>query len=110
MDIRRDQLATLLVELEQELQRLALWSSATPEPAALASNMPFCCDCLDLHQWLQWLFIPRIKHMLENDLALPTQCNVASYAEESWGKLALPRGDLITLIKRIDHLLSDQSA
>ncbi|WP_258876037.1 YqcC family protein, partial [Pseudomonas aeruginosa] len=30
-------------------------------PEALASPEPFCVDTLALEQWLQWIFLPRMK-------------------------------------------------
>lgn len=109
MDKLHDQLAALLLELEQELQRLALWGSTAPTPTALASSMPFCCDSMELSQWLQWIFIPRLHHLLAMNLSLPTQCSVANYAEENWATMIPPPVDLLTVIKRIDGLLSNQS-
>ena len=74
-------LPDLLIRLEQELSRLDLWSDLPPDRQALASTQPFCHDTMPLASWLQWVFIPQIKQLIESGSPLPGSCSIAPIAE-----------------------------
>lgn len=76
------EIATLLLELEAELRRAELWQDEWPSEEALASTQPFCVDTLTLPQWLQFLFLPRMRYLVEAELPLPQDCGIAPMAEE----------------------------
>lgn len=95
-------LADLLLRIEAELRRMRLWEAETPSAEALNSITPFCADTLHFSQWLQWLFVPRMKQILEQSLPLPQQCDIHTYVEQQC------KGDceqLLKLIKRFDELV-----
>jgi uncharacterized protein YqcC (DUF446 family) len=99
-------LEDLLQAVECELQRLDLWEQLPPSDHALASDAPFAVDCLTPVQWLQWVFIAKMRLLLANDLALPKDAAIAAYFEY-WamgqhGELAV----LLNTIRRIDSLLN----
>lgn len=100
-------MADLLLELETELRRIGLWSDETPDVDLLGSTVPFAADKLDLEQWLQWVFIPQIKRMIESDLALPGRCDIHPYAEERMKQITVPSITLLDVIRRIDRHISD---
>ena len=94
-----DQLDALVVEL----QRLGLWDNAPPPATALASGAPFCHDTLAFHQWLQWLFIPRLRQMIAQRAPLPGTCNIAPMAELSYAEAVWDNDELIELLRAIDQ-------
>jgi len=100
-------LASQLDALTDELQRLQLWSSAPPPASALASTTPFCHDTLSFHAWLQWLFIPRVRELIDAHAPLPPDCNIAPMAELSFGEAEWDSRELIELLRAIDQLFSD---
>ena len=106
MSVARDELRQQLRALEVELRRLGLWLAQPPSAAALRSPEPFCIDTLSLDQWLQWLLIPRLNALLDGQLPLPTQCSVHGMAEESFQALDDGNRRLLTLINRIDQLVT----
>ena len=61
MDSRLPAVAQQLLLIERELRTLDMWSVEPPVPEALASVEPFCVDTLRFEQWLQWIFLPRMK-------------------------------------------------
>lgn len=65
MDGRFPQVAEQLLLIERELRVLGWWSESPPSAQALASREPFCVDTLEFQQWLQWIFLPRMKVILE---------------------------------------------
>lgn len=76
----------LLEALELELRALDVWQSLPPSAQALASTQPFAIDTMDLHQWLQWIFIPRMYALIDADAALPKACGIQPMLE-TWGDL-----------------------
>jgi len=103
-----DVINSLLIQLETELKQQLLWSSSAPADAALASTTPFCCDTLRLEQWLQFVFLPKLRSLLQAGQPLPAKVSVLPYAEEAFkaqGQRLLP---LLKLIAQIDYTLTAQ--
>ena len=70
-----------LQQLEQVLKTVQLWQETSPSPAELSSTLPFCLDTLTLSQWLQFIFIPRVQHLLDQQLPIPAMA-ITPYAEQ----------------------------
>lgn len=99
--------ADLLMEIEKELRQLQLWDLAMPSPEALASTQPFAVDTLNFPQWLQFIFLPKLYFMIEQQAALPSTCGVAPMAEEYFQLLPLYSAPLIGHLQQIDRVLSE---
>lgn len=100
------QVQSLLMDLEGHLRSIQCWDVEPPADEALASEQPFCIDTLEFYQWLQWVFIPRLLWMIEQETQLPDKCGIAPMAEE-WGKTKqLPTAGLVAVLEQIDVLLS----
>jgi uncharacterized protein YqcC (DUF446 family) len=99
------ELAQLLDDLEAELRAQDFWSDVPPSPEALASGQPFAVDTLSLPEWLQWIYIQRLRALIEARLPLPTGALVKPYAEEALKQEKRPTGQLLMLIDRIDDYL-----
>jgi len=95
-------LAELLDDLQTELTRLDLWEATPPPPAALASPLPFCVDTLRFTQWLQWVFIPRTRAVLEGAAALPARSGIRPMAEEALAGCPWDTASLIAIVGAID--------
>ncbi|MEZ8825811.1 YqcC family protein [Vibrio amylolyticus] len=78
------QLFLLLDELQQELNKKQLWQAERPSQAALNSTQPFAVDTLNPEQWLQWIFIPKIRTLIDQNSTLPTGFSIAPYFEQAW--------------------------
>ena len=104
----RTQVAEVLIDIEAELRRLDQWDKIPPSTEALASTQPFCVDTLTLPQWLQFIFLPTIYRMLEEDEPLPQRCGIAPMAEEFFRGSGLAIGGLVDALLRIDELLSEE--
>ncbi|MBE2898245.1 YqcC family protein [Pasteurellaceae bacterium 20609_3] len=97
---------TQLSALEAALVALELWQSQPPEPSRLASQEPFAIDTLEPHEWLQWIFIPRMRALLEAQAALPRNFAISPYIEEAMKETAqLER--ILTPIYALEALLND---
>lgn len=84
MDARLSALAEQLLLIERELRVSGLWSLEAPTAEALASEQPFCVDTMNFEAWLQWLFLPRMKALLESAGPLPSASGIRSMAEECY--------------------------
>ncbi|AWN14617.1 hypothetical protein SALB1_0410 [Salinisphaera sp. LB1] len=60
-----------------------LWHDEVPAPApaAMASRTPFCADTLTFTQWLQFIFVPRMRDLIEAGGPLPAASGIAVMAE-----------------------------
>ena len=72
---------------------------------ALASQQPFCVDSLTFEEWLQWVFLPRLKNMLEANAPLPTASGIAAMAEQVFVGRALEVKGLIAALEEFDRLI-----
>ena len=103
-------IADVLLELEAEMRTLGWWEEEKPPAKALASQQPFCVDQLAFEQWLQWIFLPRMKAIIEAGDPLPTQSGIYVYAEECLRHHGSRSVHLLALLKRFDELVMLQAS
>ncbi|MDW7547806.1 MULTISPECIES: YqcC family protein [Pseudoalteromonas] len=70
-----------LDELEACLKAAGLWQDSPISAEALSSVEPFCCDTMAFEQWLQFVFLNKIRDMVAKGEALPTNMAIAPMAE-----------------------------
>ncbi len=100
--------AEVLIDIEKELRELRLWDSEMISEEALASEQPFAVDTMTFPQWLQFIFLPRMYFIIEQQLQLPGNCGISPMAEEYFSVLNLPSLPLIVHLQKIDALLTGQ--
>lgn len=98
----------LLDNLEHYLKQLQLWQQELPSLQALNSNAPFCCDTLSFEQWLQFIFIPKMRQLIELDVPLPASMTLLPMAEQSWQGQLSQYQDLLEIIRGFDQLFVAQ--
>ncbi len=101
-----DAVHALLTAIASELKQQQLWSTKSPDAAAMTSTLPFCCDTLSVQQWLQFILLPRLKAMLDAGQPLPDKISVLPYAEEAFKAQGPRLQHLLRLIGRLDRALS----
>ncbi|MFF7710483.1 YqcC family protein [Pseudomonas sp. NPDC007930] len=106
MDRRVPQLADHLLLIERELRLQGWWEAQPPADHLLASQEPFCVDTLAFEQWLQWVFLPRMKAILERDLPLPSASGILAMAEMSWQDRPQASQRLRAALQQFDKLIS----
>ena len=104
----RTEVAEVLIDIEAQLRQLGQWDKIPPSTEALASSQPFCVDTLTLPQWLQFIFLPTLYEMLEQDQALPERCGIAPMAQEYFRDAELATEELVIALETIDELLSKE--
>jgi len=108
-DTRYIPLGSLLIDIECELRRGGFWQQESPSAEALASIEPFAVDTLDFHQWLQFIFLPRMRELIETRDALPSQSNITAMAEIVWAD-NLHATTVIAVLRQFDETLNQPSA
>lgn len=104
------EISEALLAIEAELRFLALWENEPPSADDLLSNQPFCCDTLDFPQWVQWVLLPRMWHIIEHSGPYPSRCGIYGYAEEWSMYQDADCLALLNLIKRFDALIEARAA
>lgn len=106
-DGKVSKLADCLLRVEAHMRMIGEWSPVPPSDEALASTEPFCVDTLMFTEWLQFVFLVRMKELVERDAPLPSVSGIAPMAEEHFRSRSQPVARLIAELAVIDELLSD---
>lgn len=96
----------LLEQMQVEMERLALWQATPPTAEQFQSDMPFCMNTMACSQWLQWVYIARLKALIEASRRLPRGAQVHPYAEEAFKGEGLESKALLDMIAQLDKLLA----
>lgn len=101
-----DRVTDSLLQLELELRQLQVWEFSPPAESALQSSEPFCLDTLEFTQWLQFVFLPKMKALVEGGQPLPSVSGIAPMAEEHFRGRQQSSLRLIRALEQMDRLLS----
>ena len=101
-----DQVTDGLLQIEIELRQLGVWQTESLPPEAFQSTQPFCLDTMDFTQWLQFVFVDRMKVLIEGGHRLPEVSGIAPMAEEHFRGRPESGRALIRELEVMDRLLS----
>lgn len=99
-------LSLLIDKLQFNMQTENLWSHSQPDDSALASALPFAVDTLRFEQWLQYIFIVKMKALLTQDLPLPNSLTISPMAEQSFSERNILAPLTLQSLKQIDMLFN----
>ncbi|HGY9626421.1 YqcC family protein [Pseudomonas putida] len=105
MEQRILDIADHLLLIERELQVQGWWSAETPTAEALASVVPFAVDTMAFEQWLQWIFLPRMKLIIEQGHPLPNASGILVMAETVFVDRPEQSRELRRLLAAFDQLI-----
>ena len=97
------EISSLLIDLEAVMRNSGLWSESPPSAAALRSTQPFCVDTLELAQWLQFIFLPRMYGLLEAGAGMPEKCEIKPVVEEG---IRNPSAELLRVVAALDEAIT----
>lgn len=106
MDARISRVAEHLLLIERELLLLGWWTAQPPAEEALSSQQPFCVDTLAFEQWLQWIFLPRMKQIIEQNEPLPAVSAIKEMGEMAFAGRSEQTGGLLELLGAFDQLIA----
>src|SRR4051812_4328623 len=75
-----DRIAAKADEIEAEVKRLGWWQPDPIPAAALRFRQPFAADTMTFRQWLQFVFLPKVRDMVRRRQAVPNASTVGSHA------------------------------
>lgn len=99
-------LGNMLDSIEQELRVLDKWDETQPQSEMLCSSEPFSVDRLEPSQWLQWIFLPKMRMLISENRSIPKPFSITEYFEESY-KDESDKKNLLILLKEMDKMIND---
>ena len=66
--------------IEAEMRLAGLWSHTRPPDAAFSFTRAFGADTMAFEQWLQFVFLPRVRDLLRTHGEFPPHSDVGAYA------------------------------
>ncbi|WEL54873.1 YqcC family protein [Pseudomonas kermanshahensis] len=99
-------IADHLLLIERELKVQGWWGDEPPSDEALESTVPFAVDTMTLEQWLQWIFLPRMKIIIELGHPLPSASGILVMAETVFTDRPEQSRELRRLLAEFDQLIA----
>ena len=101
-----DLLTDGLLQIEIELRQLGVCQAEPPPQEAFQSTQPFCLDTMEFLQWLQFVFLERMKVLVEHNHPLPSASGIAPMAEEHFRGRPESGQGLVKALEEMDRLLT----
>lgn len=98
----------LLDDLQEKLENHGYWQDLPPTDDALASDEPFAIDMLTCTEWLQWVFITKMRYLIIHQLPMPMSMVIAPYVNEALINMT-GSSDIIKVCAEIDALFHLQN-
>ena len=105
-----DRVTDGLLKIELELRELEVWEHEPLPDEAFQSTQPFCLDTMEFTQWVQFVFLDRMKTLVEAGHSLPSVSGIAPMAEEHFRGRPESGDGLIQALENMDQLLSGAGA
>ena len=102
--VDQNKLSLYLEQLRDELIAETLWLEEELDENKYNSTAPFCCDTMAFHEWLQFVFLPKMQYMIDNNLELPSSLAIAPMGEVEYRAELKERENLIKILNKIDSL------
>lgn len=102
--VDQNKLRLYLEQLRNELIAETLWLEEELDENKYNSSAPFCCDTMEFHEWLQFVFLPKMQYMIDNNLELPSSLAIAPMGEVEYRAELKERENLIKILNKIDSL------
>ncbi len=95
----------LLNELEAALVTHGLYTPQRPAPEAFNSTQPFFYDTMSFPCWLQYVFIEKMRLVIQAQGPLPKPCNIAEMGQ-MYGVQAHFPSELVAVLQQIDDCIN----
>lgn len=90
----------IIAEIEAEMRRIGLWQAAPLQPEQYQFSKAFAMDTMTFSQWLQFIFIPRVRDCAASGI-FPSTSQVSNQAIREFE--GMPEAShLVTLISEFD--------
>ena len=96
----------LMDDIQRCLQQSGHWQTIPPTVEKMQSQAPFSIDTLTFLEWLQWVYLARLRAIIDAGSDLPSGALVAPYAEEALKADGVLIDNLLPLIHQLDSALA----
>ncbi len=93
--------AIKIAAIEDAMKRAGFWQSSPLDPAKMDFNQAFAADTMTFMQWLQFVFVARVKQIIENKEEFPSTSMVGTQAIREFDGWA-EAGELVSLLCEFD--------
>src|SRR5258708_987613 len=97
-----------LAAIEAEMRRIGMWQAEPLPEAAYAFQEAFAMDTMAFAQWLQFVFIPRVKSIIEAQGEFPSSSSVGAQAIREFDGYD-EAAALVSLLCEFDELFDGES-
>jgi uncharacterized protein YqcC (DUF446 family) len=94
----------MLEKIEAEMRKIGFWQSTPLEPAQYQFREAFAADTMSYGQWLQFVFIPRVRGIIDEHGEFPAQSMVGVQAMREFDGLQ-EADQLVHLLHAFDALI-----
>lgn len=91
--------------IEAEMRRIGMWTEEPPAPEAFEFREAFALDTMAYSQWLQWVFLPRVRSIIAERGEFPTSSMVGVQAVREFDG-HWEANELVSLLGRFDGLFA----
>ena len=98
----REAVAAQIDRIEAEMRAIGLWQSEPLRPEQLQFSQAFAMDTMALQQWLQFVFVPRVREAIASD-SFPASSEVGAQAVREFDTVP-EAGRLTSLLSEFDAL------
>jgi len=92
--------------IEAQLRDHQHWQEIAPDASVFESTQPFCMDTLEPLEWLQWVLLPRMHQLIDNQQPLPQSFAVAPYYEMALDASHPFRAIILPELEQLDILFA----
>jgi uncharacterized protein YqcC (DUF446 family) len=97
------EVAEVVGQVEGEMKRIGYWREAPLPPEMYEFTQAFAMDTMPFAYWLQFIFIPRVRSIVEDQGEFPSASHVATQAVREFDGLD-ETDRLQTLLSQFDAL------
>ena len=97
----------IITQIEAEMKRKGYWSTEPLPAEAYDFRQAFAMDTMTFPQWLQFVLIPRVRQIIEEQGAFPPQSMVGTQAIREFDGDA-NAAQLVSLLNDFDRLFDKQ--
>jgi uncharacterized protein YqcC (DUF446 family) len=98
------QAAVVIDQIEAEMRAIGLWQPEALEPSRYEFSQAFAMDTMTFSQWLQFVFVPRVREIINAYGAFPAQSMVAAQAVREYDSLP-EASKLVSVLSGFDALI-----
>jgi uncharacterized protein YqcC (DUF446 family) len=108
MGTTRERIQAKIAEIEDEMKRIGYWQNAPLRPEQYQFHMAFAMDTMAFSQWLQFIFIPRVKNMIETGEKFPPDSQNGAQAVREFDGDDRAQ-ELVDLLSEFDEIIRQGS-